>query len=173
MPKIRRPWERKQKTFPQSLVHGVANGQLDDLENEKQVDLQDDPSHNLVSLTKADKRNYEDTLKTIQQSSAGKKYELVPIWTMEDADGKPKGSISESPETQGRFRKYAEQGIPAVVIVSFSPLAIVTLRPVDRNRRPTGNYMVERLCQIESNVCPENHRDLSAWRYQYDSNQIV
>jgi hypothetical protein len=117
MPKIRRPWERKQNASPQSPINGVANGQLDDLENEKQVDLQDDPSHHLVSLTKVDKQNYEDILKTIQQPSAGKKYELVPIWTIEDADGKSKGNISESMETQGRFRKYAEQGISAVVIV--------------------------------------------------------
>lgn len=63
-----------------------------------------------MSLTKADKRDYEKRLNAMQHSS-DKKYELVPIWTMDDADGQPKSKVSESPEQQGRFRKYSEQGM--------------------------------------------------------------
>jgi hypothetical protein len=112
-PKIRRPWERKGTTSLKNHVNGVANGQIDDIEDEKATNdvVHDDPSNYLVALTEADKKNYADGLKKLQQPTAGKKYELVPIWTLENADGQPKGKVAESVETQGRFRKYAEQGM--------------------------------------------------------------
>ena len=94
-------------------------------------------------------------LKSIQQTKPGKKYEIVPIWTMEDADGQ-KG-VPESPETQGRFRKYAEQGtFPAVLVLYNSSLAFVALHFVERNRWSTRDYVVEGLCQVKSKVCTEN-----------------
>jgi len=46
----------------------------------------------------------------MEKGKDGKKAELIPIWTLEDADGQPKGEVAESTETQERFRKYAEQG---------------------------------------------------------------
>jgi hypothetical protein len=109
MPKIRRPCDRKRETSPTPPVNGVANGQIDYVEDEKQP-VHDELQNQLISLTRADKQNYMDELKRLQQSPSKKKYELVPIWTLEDVDGQPKGKFSESPETQGRYRKYAEQG---------------------------------------------------------------
>src|SRR5208282_206618 len=116
----------------------------------------DDPSNYLVALTKADKKNYEDGLK-LQQPTVGKKYELVPIWTLEDADEQPKGKVAESVDTQGRFRKYAEQGISPDLSSDDSSLAIIALRSVDRDGWTTRDYVVEGLCQIESKVCTENY----------------
>jgi hypothetical protein len=121
MPKIRRPWERRKRTASTNKpAHGVANGQIDDFENEKkelkQEEQPDEASNYLVSLTKADKKEFETKLNEIHQPLAEKKYEMIPIWTIEDADGQPKGKVSESPETQGRFRKYAEQGTSILVM---------------------------------------------------------
>ena len=157
MPKIRSPWERKKANSQKKPVNGVTNGELDDFEEDKVTDPLglEESSNQLVSLTKADKKNYEDSLKSIQQTKPGKKYEIVPIWTMEDADGQ-KG-VPESPETQGRFRKYAEQGtFPAVLVLYNSSLAFVALHFVERNRWSTRDYVVEGLCQVKSKVCTEN-----------------
>lgn len=117
----------------------------------------DDPSNHLVALTNADKKNYEDGLKKLQVPTVGKKYELVPIWTVEDADGQPKGKVTESVETQGRFRKYAEQGMSPDLSSDDSSLAIIALCSMDRDGWTTGDCVVEGLCQIESKVCTENH----------------
>jgi hypothetical protein len=97
-------------------VNGVANGQLEDFDDARapttKAPQPDDQPKDLVCLTKADKQAYEEALKRTQgyTSASGKKVELVPVWTLEDSDGKAK-AVGESPETQGRFRKYAEQGI--------------------------------------------------------------
>jgi hypothetical protein len=111
LPKIRRPWERK-KRGPKNPV-GVANGQLDDLKNGEPTltdpGQPDEPAKDLVCLTKADKRKLEEKLKTMSQT-VGSKCQVVPIWTLEDADGQPQGTVAESPETQSRWRKYPEQG---------------------------------------------------------------
>jgi hypothetical protein len=132
MPKIRRPWERKKRDSKKPV--GVANGQLDDLTNGKEAASTDpghpdEPAKDLVCLTKTDKRKLEEKLKTVRQT-VGKKCELIPIWTLEDADGQPHGTVAESPETQTRFRKYAEQGI-SVAISNYSPLALVALCHVE------------------------------------------
>jgi hypothetical protein len=70
----------------------------------------DDSAQNLVCLTKADKQRYEQVLKSIKEPIGGKKTEMVPVWTLNDADGQPKGAAQETVERQCRFRKYAEQG---------------------------------------------------------------
>jgi hypothetical protein len=114
-PKIRRPFERKKRspgvaTAPNG--HGVTNGQLDDLDDPTfKKRAQDENSSNLVSLFKADKQQYEEMVNTMEKGKGGKKTELIPVWTLDDADGQPKGSVAESTETQERFRKYAEQGL--------------------------------------------------------------
>jgi hypothetical protein len=159
MPKVRRPWERKTAKSSKKPIAGVVNGQLDDLPTEETIKT--DPNHDhatdLVSLTKADKQKYEEQLKKINRPVGGKNTEFVPIWTLEDADEQPKGTLGESAETQSRFRKYAEQGISSQDESNRSPLATTSLCPLDRNRRTTGNQMVERLCQIESTLCSKNH----------------
>ena len=134
MPKIRTPWERKTRTQhspKNSVSSGVTNGQIDDVQIEKkpvEIDLPKD----YVTLTKADKENFEKMLKDIETPITGRKCEMIPVWTMEDSDGQPRGKFSESPETQGRFRKYAEQGMNILLIRSNdSTLAIVALRLVD------------------------------------------
>ena len=68
-----------------------------------------------MGLTMADKMEYEQQLNNMYRTDSGKKVELVPVWTLEDADGQSMGNISESPETQGRFRKYAEQGMSSKI----------------------------------------------------------
>jgi len=115
-PKIRRPWERKPQGSPKKVVTGVANGQLDDIttvhsNGESEQSKQDELPKDVVGLTKADKLQYERQLSSMQQSGGGKKVEFVPVWTLEDADGKSMVKVSESYEQQGRFRKYAEQGM--------------------------------------------------------------
>lgn len=119
-PKIRRPWERKPQGSPNKVITGVANGQLDDIttvhsNGESEHSKHDELPKDVVGLTKADKLQYERQLSSIQQSGGGKKVELVPVWTLEDADGKSMGKVSETPEKQGRFRKYAEQGMSLLV----------------------------------------------------------
>jgi hypothetical protein len=112
-PKSRRPWERRKRSPGVATApNGVANGQLDDLEDPTlKKHAQDENSSNLVSLFKADKQQYEEMVNTMEKGKAGKKTELIPVWTLDDADGKPKGTVAESTETQERFRKYAEQGL--------------------------------------------------------------
>jgi hypothetical protein len=158
MPKVRRPWERKAAKASKKPIAGVVNGQLDDLPTEEttKTEANHDFATDLVSLTKADKQKYEEQLKTINRSVGGKNTELVPIWTLEDADEQPKGTVGESAETQSRFRKYAEQGISSQYESNCSPLAVTSLRPMDRNGRKTRNQMVERLCQTESTLCSKN-----------------
>lgn len=155
MPKVRRPWERKAANAAKKPASGVVNGQLDDLpiEETTSTDPNHDPATDLVSLTKADKQKYEEILKTINKPSGDKKTELVPIWTLEDADDQPKSSTGESAEVQSRYRKYAEQGMSSQDEFNGSSLAITSLRSLDRNRRKTGDQMVERICQIESTLC--------------------
>jgi len=111
-PKICRPWERKKRSPGVATApNGVANGQLDDLDDPMpKKSTQDENSSNLVSLFKADKQQYEQMVNAMERGK-GKKTELIPIWTLDDADGQPKGEVAESTETQGRFRKYAEQGL--------------------------------------------------------------
>src|SRR6202035_2210780 len=117
MPKVRRPWERKAAKASKKPIAGVVNGQLDDLPTEEttKTEANHDFATDLVSLTTADKQKYEAQLKTINRSVGGKNTELVPIGTLEDADRQPKGTVGESAETQSRFRKYAEQGIPSQI----------------------------------------------------------
>src|SRR5436305_9541085 len=113
MPQTRTPSERgKIEHSPKNLVNGVANGQIDDVMIEKpRVAEPDDLPKDFVTLTKTDKMKYEKMLKEIPQPITGKKCEMIPVWTLEDSDGQPKTKFAESPETQGRFRKYAEQGM--------------------------------------------------------------
>jgi len=123
-PKIRRPWERKKWPSAATAPDGVANGQLDDLDDPwiKQRP-QDENSSQLVSLFKADKTQYEQTVNGMEKGKNGKKVELIPIWTLEDADRKPKGEVAESTETQERFRKYPEQGpFPMSIFLTKSVL---------------------------------------------------
>jgi trehalose 6-phosphate synthase/phosphatase len=171
-PKIRRPWERKPQV-PKNPVYGVANGQLDDLANGETAASMDpghpdEPAKDLVCLTKADKRKFEEKLKTFRQTTQtiGERCNVVPIWTLEDADGQPQGTVAESPDTQTRFRKYADQGMSYVTINS-SPLATVALCSMERNRRTTGEDMVARLCKVEPEIRPENRQVVPTWRYQY------
>jgi len=136
-PKVRRPWERKKATLSNKTVVGVANGQLDDLSAPEETvkasaNQPDDAAQNMVCLTKADKQGYLQAMKSIKEPIGGKKTELVPIWTLEDADGKPKGAVQETVERQGRFRKYAEQGsLDSKLDLNASALALTTLRVVD------------------------------------------
>jgi hypothetical protein len=114
-PKCRRTQERKGHAARQPST-GVANGQLDEDEKPppppKLPAVQiDETAKELVSLTKDDKHNLEKKLNSLQKSSTGKKYELVPVWTLEDSDGQAENAVAETFETQGRYRKYAEQGI--------------------------------------------------------------
>lgn len=114
-PKIRRPWERKKAVQSNKTVVGVANGQLDDLSTPEETtkansSQPDEAAQHLVCLTKADKLRYQEELKSIKEPIGGKKTELVPVWTLDDADGQPKRAVQETVEKQGRFRKYAEQG---------------------------------------------------------------
>ena len=114
MPKLPRPWERKSQPSNKTVVNGVANGRLDDFTSTRKEVTNtfpyDDSSKELVYLTKADKQAFEDKLKSIRQIGDKKIFEVVPIWTLEDADGQTKEKVQESPETQGRYKKYAEQG---------------------------------------------------------------
>lgn len=169
-PKIRRPWERtKKSTLPGKTVVGVANGQLDDIaaleDTAKASSNQpDEVAQNLVCLTKADKQRYEQELKAIKEPIGGKKTELVPVWTLEDADGKPKGAVQETVERQGRFRKYAEQGSWNLKYeLTASALALTSLCSMDGNGRQRGDQVVERLCEIKSKIRREDYRNLSAW----------
>jgi trehalose 6-phosphate synthase/phosphatase len=114
-PKIRRPWERKKVVQSNKTVVGVANGQLDDLSVPEEMtkansSQPDEATQHLVCLTKADKLRYQEELKSIKEPIGGKKTELVPVWTLNDADGQSKRAVQETVEKQGRFRKYAEQG---------------------------------------------------------------
>jgi hypothetical protein len=151
-PKLRRPWERKPQGSPKKVVTGVANGQLDDITTVHSNGESDHSKHHelpkdVVGLTKADKLQYERQLSTIHQSSGGKesfeKFELVPVWTLEDADGKSMAKVSEAPEYQGRFRKYAEQGTSFQCCPNMSALAFATLCPLERNGRSRGEGLVE------------------------------
>lgn len=172
-PKIRRPWERKKVAQSNKTVVGVANGQLDDLSTPEETTKanstqHDEAAQNLVSLTKADKLRYQQELKSIKEPIGGKTTELVPVWTLDDADGQPKGAFQETVEKQGRFRKYAEQGtLTTDLRLKASALAFASLCSLARNRRERGNQMVERLCYIKSKVRPEDSRAISTWRHQY------
>jgi hypothetical protein len=132
-PKVRRPWERKAAKPSKKPFSGVVNGQLDDLPTEEttKIDPNHDPLTDLVCLTKADKQKYEEILKTINRPAGNKKTELVPIWTLEDADDQPKTTVGESAEVQSRYRKYAEQGKSSQDESNSSSLAVTSLCPVD------------------------------------------
>lgn len=165
MPNVRRSKERRRPASPRKSTLGVANGQLEDIPIVSKAAAaktlpHDDPAKEPVALTKEDKRNYEAKLNQIQQSSTGKKTGIVPIWTLDDADGQQKGAALESYETQGRFRKYAEQGTPFRSFSNSSTLATVALCVMDRNGRQTRDHVVERLRQAKPEICPENCRDL-------------
>jgi len=145
-PIIRRPWE--QKTGETGKNAGVANGQIDEIVEttleRKRNELQlEEAAKELVSLTKADKQKYTQKINAANQAPGGKKYEMIPIWTLEDADGKPNNVVGETPETQSRFRKYAEQGIPGIGSSNDSSMAVTTLCPLDRDRWKRGNQVVE------------------------------
>jgi trehalose 6-phosphate synthase/phosphatase len=104
---------------PKKPSNGVANGQLDEDERAKLVPKTpapqiDEHAKDVVCLSREDKRNLESKLQSMQPSPTGKKYEIVPIWTLEDSDGHPEGAVAETFETQGRYRKYAEQGIKSI-----------------------------------------------------------
>jgi hypothetical protein len=135
-PIIRKPWERKNGELAKNA--GVANGQIDEveksLEEKRKELLLEEADKELVSLTKADKQKFTDEVNAANLAPGGKKYEMVPIWTLEDTDGKRKNAASETPERQGRFRKYAEQGRTLLVQSNPSPVAIITLCPLDRDR---------------------------------------
>ena len=134
IPKSRKPRDRRPTVVSPKLANGVANGQLDDIAPPRQTDVDlDEPAKELVSLTAAQKETYTRKLND-SYNAQGSKYEMIPIWTLEDADGKPKNSTAETPETQSRFRKYAEQGIYSVkVLFTCSSVAIVALRAMERN----------------------------------------
>ena len=139
-PKIRRSWERKPAESGKKTVTGVANGQIDDIQSIKNVNVKNEEAvKELVSLTKADKDRFTEQLNKGYRAPGGKKYEMVPIWTLEDADGNLKAAAGETPETQSRFRKYAEQGMNSTDQADYSSLAITALRPLDRDRWQTGD----------------------------------
>jgi hypothetical protein len=151
MPKVRTPWERRVQSSPKKPVNGVANGQLDDIGSARTgasatAGQYDDPTKEPVWLSKADKQGLEKKLNAVPHSTTGKRTELVPIWTLEDADGQSNGIVGESTETQGRFRKYAEQGRFTIAQSNDSALAIITLCFMERNGWAAGDYVVEGLC---------------------------
>jgi hypothetical protein len=149
-PVIPRPWERRSAEPGKKTTTGVANGRLDDLveanrAKSKNAAVLEDAAKELVSLTEADKQRLTEQLNATYRGPGGKKYEMVPVWTLESEDGESKGSTGESPETQGRFRKYAEQGNLVQNYSNLSSMAITSLCPLDRDRRTTGDQVVERM----------------------------
>jgi hypothetical protein len=113
-PQLRRAKDRHPEVATNRAVNGVANGQLDDIERSyRPTDMEmDEAAKELISLTKDDKAKYTQKVNQRNQpASGGKKYEMIPIWTLDDADDKGEKATAETPETQGRFRHYAEQGI--------------------------------------------------------------
>lgn len=115
---MRRPFQHKRQASSKKVVNGVINGQPEGFDEIEDGGVpngteREEPPKDLVSLTKADKQNFERKLNSIQTTE--KKPEFIPVWTLEDADGQPKEKFSESTETQGRYRKYAEQGLTTIL----------------------------------------------------------
>ena len=76
----------------------------------------DEHAKDVVCLSREDKRNLESKLQSLQRTSTGKRFEIAPIWTLEDSDGQPEEAVAETFESQGRYRKYAEQGIQFLLV---------------------------------------------------------